>query len=302
MSSMAIERRADGSVFILHHGRQYRREPNRNGRWGKRGGSGWKEVSERRARRLEHAYQHRHKIRKVQRFPREWDLKLYQPVYCPAFGSGKIVEIKNGDITVAFGEQEHKIDANDLMTRAQAEMHWFAYWFSGAKRRFEEGERLAIVKNLCRHGEWRAFLDKYNYPRSTADDLIHRYEAEMKLRSQQLTGNRAIDVADPGQQASESTADSDADERKELARLEKEKRAGRKPSDHATDWTIRIKLPPDVLELCREKYKEPDAKDFWQCAAYRFVGLDPDKPVAAIGGETTIGSKRKSTSRKRKGE
>lgn len=293
MHSMAIERRADGSVYIFHHGRQYRRDPGRSGRWLKRKGSGWRAASARRARRLEHAHQHRDELKKVRRSPREWELKPGQRVYCPAFGSGKIVTIKSGDVTVAFGEQEHDVDAHDLVTRAQAEMHWYAYWFSGAKRRFEEGKRLAIVKNLCRFGEWQKFLDKYKYPRSTADDLICRYEKEMKLRSQQLPGNRAIDATDPQRQVSESTADSDNDERKELVRLENEKRAGRKPSEHATDWAIRIKLPPDILRLCREKYKEPDAKDFWQRAAYRFVGLDPDN---------TDGSKRKSASSKRKGD
>jgi hypothetical protein len=302
MQSMAFERRPDSSISIFRHGRQYRREPGSSGRWLKRTHSEWRAVSARRARRLERAYRHRDELKKIRRFSREWELNLEQPVYCPAFGSGKIVAIKSGDVTVAFGEQEHSVDVHDLVTLAQAEMHWYAYWFSGAKRRFEEGKRLAIVKNLCRHGEWQAFLDNYDYPRSTADDLICRYEAEMKLRSQQLTGNRAIDVADPGQQVSESTADSDADERKELVRLENEKRAGRKPSDHATDWAIRIKLPPDVLRLCREKYKEPDAKDFWQRAAYRFVGLDPDEPEAAIGAGATIGSKKKGTARDRKGE
>jgi hypothetical protein len=299
---ITLQRRSDDSVSIFHHGRQYRRESGSSGRWLKRTVNGWRRVIDYHARRLERAYQRRDEIKKVRRFPREWDLKLEQRVYCPAFGSGKIVAIKSGDVTVAFGEQDHKVDAHDLVTRAQAEMHWYAYWFSGAKRRFEEGKRLAIVKNLCRFGEWQAFLDKYDYPRSTADDLIRRYEADMKCKSQQLPGNRAIELAAPGQQDSESTSDSDADERKALVGLESEKRAGRKPSDHATDWAIRIKLPPDVLKLCREKYKEPDAKDFWQRAAYRFVGLDPDKSEAAIRAGATIGSKRKSTSRKRKGE
>jgi hypothetical protein len=279
MQSMAFERHPEGSFSIFCHGRQYRREPGSNGPWLKRTLSGWRTVSDRRARRLERAYQHRDDIKKVRRFPREWDLKLGQPVYCAAIGSGKIVAIKSGNVTVAFGEQEHKVDAYEIVTRAQAEMHWYAYWFSGAKRRFEEGKRLAIVKNLCRFGEWRAFLDKNEYPRSTADDLIRRYEEGMKWRSQQLPGNRAIDVADPEQNVSESTADSDADERKELVQKEIEKRGGMEPTEHATGWTIRIKLPPDVLKLCREKYKEPGAKDFWQRAAYRFVGLAPDKQV-----------------------
>jgi hypothetical protein len=68
MSSMAIERRADGSVFIFHHGRQYRREPG--GGWSRRTANGRKEVSDRRARRLERAHRHRDELPKVLRFPR----------------------------------------------------------------------------------------------------------------------------------------------------------------------------------------------------------------------------------------
>jgi hypothetical protein len=65
---MAIERRADGSVFIFHHGRQYRREPG--GGWSRRTAIGRKEVSDRRARRLERAHRYRDEFPKVLRFPR----------------------------------------------------------------------------------------------------------------------------------------------------------------------------------------------------------------------------------------
>jgi hypothetical protein len=68
MSSMAIERRADGSVFIFHHGRQYRCEPG--GGWSRHTVDGRKEVSGRRARRLERAHRHRDELPKVLRFPR----------------------------------------------------------------------------------------------------------------------------------------------------------------------------------------------------------------------------------------
>lgn len=68
MSSTAIERRADGSVFIFHHGRQYRCEPG--GAWSRHTANGRKEVSDRRARRLERAHRHRDELPKVLRFPR----------------------------------------------------------------------------------------------------------------------------------------------------------------------------------------------------------------------------------------
>jgi hypothetical protein len=68
---MALEQRPNGSVFIFHHGYQYRREPD--GSWTKRTFNRWKQVSARRARRarrLEHANQHRDEVKQVQRFPR----------------------------------------------------------------------------------------------------------------------------------------------------------------------------------------------------------------------------------------
>lgn len=68
MSSMAIERRADGSVFNFHHGRQYRHEPD--GGWSRRTATGQKEVSARRALRLERAHRHHDELPKVLRFPR----------------------------------------------------------------------------------------------------------------------------------------------------------------------------------------------------------------------------------------
>ena len=68
MSSVAIEQRSDGSVFIFGHGRQYRREPD--GGWSRRTANGRKDVSDRRARRLERAHKHRDELPKVLRFPR----------------------------------------------------------------------------------------------------------------------------------------------------------------------------------------------------------------------------------------
>jgi len=83
MSSMAIERRADGSVSIFHHGRQYRRQ--HNGSWTKRTNNGWTIVSARRNRRLERANQHRDEIKQVQRFtrpePRRRIAELIQQVF-----------------------------------------------------------------------------------------------------------------------------------------------------------------------------------------------------------------------------
>jgi len=227
---------------------------------------------------LEHAYLHPERTEPVRRRPRiELPLKLGQPVYCSAFGFGRVVAIDD-DITVGFGEKERQMGKQDLVTRVGAEVAWHTYWLRGEKRRFEEGKRLFIVKNLCRFGEWQAFLDRYDYPRSSADDLIRRYKNQVmrETQIQQLPGNRASDLADPDRQVNERKADPDAEKRAELVRTETEKRRDRKPTYHKTLWTIRIKLPPDILIRCREQYKLPGAKKYWRRVAYEFIGEDPD--------------------------
>jgi len=183
MNTPAFERRPDGSVSIFVGGRQYRREPNSDG-WLKRrrSGYGFRPVSDRRARRLDRLYRHRDELKRIGRFPRlEPELKPGLPVYHPAFGSGAIAAIEGEKITVQFDNQERQVAALDLVTRPRAEVNWYRYWLRGAERRFEEGKRLWIVKSLCRHGEWQAFLNRYSYPRTTADDLIERYRAKVML-------------------------------------------------------------------------------------------------------------------------
>jgi hypothetical protein len=220
------------------------------------------------------------------------DLKVGQPVFLAACGIGKVAAIDGGDVTVRFADTEKKVSAQALVTRAQAEVNWRAHWLPGAERRREEGRRLWIVKELCTYGEWQDFLDRFDLSRSTCDDLIRRYKNEVmwEAQDQHLNGNRSSDetepttVADPDRHVNERTPDPDGDARKELIGKEAEKRHGRKPICHKTLWTIRIKLPEQVLTLCRAKYKDPGAKEFWRRAAYAFVGVDPE---AAPEPETT---------------
>ncbi len=280
MSDSAIQIREGGFASLFRHGQLYTREPRRNGdhRWSKHTARGRRPVGDHRARRLEYVYRHRENVRPFRRFPRlESELKLGQPVYCPAFGSGEIAAIEGHTITVTFRDKKREqVYVRDLVTREQAEVNWYKYWLRGAKRRFEEGKRLAIVKGLCRFGEWQAFVDYYDYPRSTADDLIRRYKTEVEARPQQteMPGYRSSDVAE--RRVHKRAEDADADELDELVREENEKRHGRTPTYHKTLWTIRIKLPPRLLTRCREQYKLPGAKEYWQRAAYEFIGEDPD--------------------------
>jgi hypothetical protein len=234
---------------------------------------------------LEHAYRRPETTEPVRRHPRiELPLKLDQLVFCSALGFGRVVAIDGDDITVGFGEKERQMGKQDLVTRVGAEVAWHTYWLRGEKRRLEEGKRLFIVKSLCEFGEWQAFLDLYDYPRSSADDLIRRYKNEViwETQIQQLPGNRASDLADPDRQDNERKADPEAEKRADLVRAETEKRRDRMPTYHTTLWTIRIKLPPDILIRCREKYKLPGAKKYWRRAAYEFVGEDPSRKVDMV--------------------
>ena len=175
-------------------------------------------------------------------------------VFHPEFGFGKIVATQNGKVIVKFGRTERIVRrATDLVTLAEAVVTWHTYWLRGEKRRLKEGRLLWIIKSLCRRfGEWQSFLDRYDYPRSTADDLIRRY---LTARGQHLPGNRSIGLHSVESQVHENTADPEADELEELVQEEAKKRDGRKPAYHPTLWSLRIKLPAVVLKLCRRKYK-----------------------------------------------
>jgi hypothetical protein len=288
VSDLAIQIREGGIASLVHHGRLYKREPGSDGRphWSELIADRHRPVSDHRARRYERIYRHPKKIKPFRHYPRLPDLELGAPVFHTAFGYGTVTAIDGENITVTFGERKRQLRTRDLVTRTKAEASWYRYWLRGRKRRFEEGRRLAIFKSLCRFGEWQAFLDYYDFPRSTADDLIRRYKNEVAEAQPQLTGYRAIDVADPDRQVNERTPDSDANEREELVTRETAKRHERRPGHHTTLWSIRIKLPPDVLALCHKKYKKPNAKEFWRRAAYEFVGLDPDAPEDATEQET----------------
>jgi hypothetical protein len=207
-----------------------------------------------------------------------WGRKEGQPVFSPAFGFGKIVAIRGNKLVVKFGKQERVVNEEDLLTRAQAEADWHLYWLRGERRRLEEGRKLAIVKSLCRHGEWQQFLDKYEYPRSTADDLIARYQNELRWETRaEMPGNRANGHGQLGEHVNERQPNPNDAERDNLVKKEAEKRQRRQPSHHKTLWSLRIKLPPEILALCRERYrrKGESAKEFWRLAAYLFVGVEP---------------------------
>lgn len=235
------------------------------------------------AQALEYAYQHPETTVPVCRFPRfDPSLQIGQSVFSRDFGFGEIVAINGHHVAVRFGKSKKRwMKKRDLITAIQAEVTWHTYWLRGEKRRLEEGKWLFIVKVLCRKqfGAWQAFLNRYDIPRSTADDLIRRYLDEMarKSPSQQLTGYRSIDLSSPDYAADVATAEKNVKQLDQLIEMERTNRDGREPTHHDSLWSIRIKLPHRILRRCRKKYKRPGAKDYWRSKAYEFVGEDPDE-------------------------
>lgn len=282
MSGPGIDIGTDGSVSLFYRWRRYRRELGDDSKpqWFKRTSRGFVTVSRSRGRRLERIFQMPGFAKPIRRYPRlESKLIVGQPVYCAVFGLGQIAAFDGENVTVKSGEKEGQVAVQDLVTLFQAQSAWHVHFLRGSKRRTKEGKLLWIIKGLCRFGDWQAFLNRYDIPRSTADDLIRKYNNGLvpEAQSHQLTGNRAIELANPGQPVRERTADPEADEMEELVAQERESRRQKKPSYHPTLWSVRIKLPPDVLQRCRKKYKKHGSKEFWRRAAYRFVGLDPDE-------------------------
>lgn len=72
MEQTAIHIREGGFASLFYHGRQYRRELDKNSRprWSRRTSNGFLPVSEQRARRLERMFRHPEKLKRVQLFPR----------------------------------------------------------------------------------------------------------------------------------------------------------------------------------------------------------------------------------------
>ncbi len=140
MRSMALEQRPDGSVFIFHHGRQYRREPD--GSWTKRTHTGWMKVSARRAHRLIRANQHRDDIKQVQRFPRGVTAAKQ--------------ETQSGNSIIRFPRRkrtkQERINAlvEKVLTLVQQRQ----------EVRIQIGHACIALKRLVGHGQWERFFER----------------------------------------------------------------------------------------------------------------------------------------------
>jgi hypothetical protein len=135
---MALEQRPDGSVFIFHHGYQYRREPD--GSWTKRTYNGWKQVSVRRARRLEHANQHRDNLKPVQRSPRT------------VTAAERTTQSGNSIIRFPRRKQSKQQRINSLVEEVLALVQY------RKEARVQIGHACIALKRLVGHGHWERYF------------------------------------------------------------------------------------------------------------------------------------------------
>jgi hypothetical protein len=276
-----LDRHSDGAARAYHADRSWKRAPGAGGD----GEPQWTndvwpfEVADSGVRQLlERAYEDPTTPAPPRHPLTEFERKPGQLVFHEEEGVGKIVANPEGKFVVKFRKHERVLRADQFMTLAEAQIQWHFYWLTGRRRRIEEGRRLWIVKKLCRYGEWQAFLDKYEYPRTTADDLIKLFKAESRPDEDNLHGNRASQPEDTGPQDRARATDQDEVERREQVEKEIDKRRGRQPTHNRTSWTVRIDdLTPEVVLACKMKLKHDKkrAKKFWRRCANKFAGVKP---------------------------
>jgi hypothetical protein len=222
MSSMAIEQRADGSVHIFHHLQHYRREPG--GGWSRRTANGRREVSDRRARRLEGAYRHRDELKQIQRFPRE------QVQRFPRLKRDAKAEIKKEQIRGLWEENQQ------LQT-------------SNKKNRYELGKALDELHALRAHhgnGTYDKDVEALGMPKPTAWRIRNYYREVAGLApvSQFVSNETNLSDGTP-----ESPATSPSEEPGAAAEILREQAAKQKK-------ITQVRLDPERHEIFHKRLKK----------------------------------------------
>jgi hypothetical protein len=200
------------------------------------------------------------------------DLKLGQLVYCPKFGHGRVAAIDGDTATVRAKDSKGAIEDFSiaialLVTLTQAKVVCHAWWLRGKEWRLVIGKWLWIVRELCRHGEWKAFREEYKFAKSSAYDLIHQYEKEVgrtlqarRLVEKNLSGGEKSEIRTFGQETiisdgniNESTPAPENDERTENPKSEPAKSGDIKSTRSKTTLrVVRRHLDPGKLALYDE--------------------------------------------------
>src|SRR5258705_184314 len=100
-----------------------------------------------------------------------------------------------------------------------------ALMLRGSGWRFEVGEVLYKIKEKCEQGEWGAFLEEHDLPRSTADGYIQEYKQKAGI-----TETREIKGPEPTPEP-----DDEAERRRKQIEEEKKKRRGKKREHSKTE-------------------------------------------------------------------
>lgn len=260
MKETAMQIRADGTAEIYRGWRQYLRVFGDDGepKWLKRTSRGLRPVSDRRARRLEQAYQDP-ATKAFVRSPRlPLDPEVGQPAFHLAHGYGMVTAIKGDEITFVSKMERvvtHTVRALDLITKNKAEVEFGTCYFAGGAKAWRRaaGRWASLYKNLCLmegKGAYGAWLKRLCLNRSSIDDLIRRFEDEERRFSltqvilpesgKTDTRNHRSEIGvspylvTGRPKLSERTPDPENDGRQKNIQAEISKREGIKPTYHRT--------------------------------------------------------------------
>jgi hypothetical protein len=137
-------------------------------------------------------------------------------------------------------------------------------WLRGTGWQLEAGELCYQIKSLCDHGEWGAFLDEYDIPRSTADDWIRRYKDHAGI-----TETRQFEEPNPP-----PAPDQESKERQQQIKEETDKRKGKKRQHNPSEVTARIRglLPHQTALYWSEREGDKERVDeIWLQAFYTII-------------------------------
>jgi hypothetical protein len=171
-----------------------------------------------------------------------------------------------------MADPESKLKLEDLRQQ------FHDLWLLGTGWRLEAGELCYQIRSLCEHGDWGAFLDEYDIPRSTADDWIRRYKEHAEI-----TESRQPEEPNPA-----PAPDPESDERTADIVHEKSKRKGRPRTHSQTEVRPTIKeLKPDQTARYWAEY-ERDRKrvnDLWLLAFRSIIREEVNEAPDAVTSE-----------------
>jgi hypothetical protein len=99
------------------------------------------------------------------------------------FGEGQVIAILDDYIKVQFSDAARTIMAECLqpaktLEELEEKLEAEVAWLPGKEWNLRRGGIIRQIKRRCKHGQYGAILKKHHLARSTADDLVKRWEEE----------------------------------------------------------------------------------------------------------------------------